>query len=401
MKKKNLDQKQYMNYFWFFLLCFFTLIFCSRKSDLQKGIEAIKKGDYAKAVRTLEKSLEADSMNPDVHYNLSFAYANLDSVRSSFLHYLKLVEMESPLKNDVKLKELLANFLNLDPYPARLIPMKGMNQFKGSLSPQGDIIAVAAAKRDIANIYLVTLKGKIKEKITSRGMNTDPDFSPTGDYIVYVSNIDGDDELYLYELKTKKVKKITDNTAKDFSPSFSPDGKEIVFVSNMDEPYKWEIYKINVSSGRIKRLTRNNYWDGFPKFSSDGKFIVFSSKRDGSEDIYRMKKNGGGEKILYESTGDDSDPTLIDDNLFFKSDQNGNLEIFRYNLKTKKLTRITNNRVPDWNPRIAKDGSKMLVTKKTKKRWRLYLIDFKDGIASELLAERIKAKLKINTTEKK
>ncbi len=370
-------------------------VFCSRKDELQKGIKAIEKGDYAAAVKSLQSALKTDSLNPEVHFSLSLSYAHLDSVQGSFVHYLKLVELDttSKFKNDVPLREMLATFLKIDPYTWKAIPMKRMNQFKGALSPDGKIIAVAAAKRDIANIYLTKLTGKVIKKITLSGMNTDPYFSPAGDQIIFVSDADGDDELYTYDMKTKKVKQITDNSAQDFSPAYSPDGKEVVFVSNMDNPNKWEIYKVNIENKKIKRLTKNNYWDGFPKFSSDGKSIVFSSKREGSENIYTIKKNGGGEKMIYESDADDNDPVLIDQTMFFKSNRDGKWEIYRFDLKSKKLFRLTYNSVPDWNPRLSNDGTKIVIARKIKKRWRLYYTDFNNSVAADLLAAKIEKRI--------
>jgi Tol biopolymer transport system component len=190
-------------------------------------------------------------------------------------------------------------------------------------------------------------------------------------------------------METKKVKQITDNSAQDFSPAYSPDGKEVVFVSNMDDPNKWEIYKVNIENKKIKRLTKNNYWDGFPKFSSDGKSIVFSSKREGSENIYTIKKNGGSEKMIYESDADDNDPVLIDQTMFFKSNRDGKWEIYRFDLKSKKLFRLTYNSVPDWNPRLSNDGTKIVIARKIKKRWRLYYTDFNNPVAADLLAAKI------------
>jgi len=392
------NAKTSVSRFTYKLVLAFTImlaVFCSRKDELQKGIKAIEKGDYAAAVKSLQSALKTDSLNPEVHFSLSLSYAHLDSVQGSFVHYLKLVELDttSSFKNDVPLREMLATFLKIAPYAWKAIPMKRMNQFKGALSPDGKTIAIAAAERDIANIYLTKLNGKVIKKITSSGMNTDPYFSPAGDQIIFVSDADGDDELYTYDMKTKKVKQITDNSAQDFSPAYSPDGKEVVFVSNMNDPYKWEIYKVNVENKKITRLTKNDYWDGFPKFSSDGRSIVFSSKREGSENIYTIKKNGGGEKMIYESDADDNDPVLIDQTMFFKSNRDGKWEIYRFDLKNKKLFRLTYNSVPDWNPRLSNDGTKIVIARKIKKRWRLYYIDFNNPVAADLLAAKIEKKI--------
>lgn len=382
-------------FFWFkdtayiiLLLSLMTSLLCKRKDDLQQGIDAMQKGDYGKAARLLNKELTMDTLNPDIHFNLSLAYAYLDSSDKALNHYARAVELNSIRKDDPVLKEMLADFLDIEPYAASLISMKKMHQFKGTISPSGQLIAVAAAKRDRADIYLLTLDGKINKKITQRGMNTDPDFSADGMHIAFVSDVDGDEDIYLYDLRSAEITRLTDNKASDFSPSFSPDGVDIVFISNMDDPYKWEVYKINVESKRIKRLTKNDYWDGFPKFTSDGNAIVFSSKRNGHEVIYQMNKNGGGEKVLYECEADANDPQLIDDYLYFKCNIEGQWEIYRYALKNKRLTRLTRSSHPDWNPRVSGDGTKLCFTRKVKDRWRLYFINFASAVPAEFIVEK-------------
>ena len=99
----------------FLVLITVSLIACSRKDDLQKGVDAIEKGDYLKAITPLQMALLTDSLNPEIHFNLSLAYAHLDSTKRSFYHYLRVVTSESELKNDNQLKEMLANFLKLEP----------------------------------------------------------------------------------------------------------------------------------------------------------------------------------------------------------------------------------------------------------------------------------------------
>lgn len=377
----------------FCIIAVLLITVCAPKSDLQKGIEAIDKGDYSKAVEYLQNTTGNDPLNQEAYFHLCFTYAYLDSVEKSYHTYLRLISMQSPFKDNSQLKEILAHFLNLEPYVWHIVPMKMNQQFKGVMSPDGQVIAVAAATRDRANIYLINLDGTIIKKITKSGMNTDPDFSPDGTHLVFVSDVDGDEDIYLYSIEDGQIEKLTDNTAQDFSPSFSPDGSDIVFISNMHDKFKWEIYKVNVNTKRTKRLTNNQYWDGFPKFSSDGKSIVYSSKRNGSEDIYIMNTNGGNEQVLYASEADENDPFLKDDQLFFKSNVGDTWEIYRYHVKGKLLMRLTYNAQPDWNPRITQDGTKMVVARRMRNRWRLYFANLEISIPAELIAGKIKEQL--------
>ncbi|MBE0434162.1 PD40 domain-containing protein [candidate division WOR-3 bacterium] len=363
---------------------------CAKKADLELGKEAMKRGDYRAAVEFFSQALKKDSLNPYVHYNLCFAYASLDSIEPSLGHYVRIAELGSNLKDDKALKELVAVLISIEPYPSSVIPMPGMNQFKGAFSPKGDMIAVAASKSDRADIYLVNLDGSNAQKVVSGGMNTDPVFSPDGGSIAFVSDRDGDEDLYLYDLTTREVRQLTRNTAQDFAPSFSPDGRDLVFVSNMDEMLKWEIYTINIESGRIARLTNNEYWDGFPKFAAGGQSIVFSSKRGKTEDIYVMRRDGGGVELLYSSPADDNDPTLVQENLFFKSEKDGEWEIYRYNIERQHLLRLTNNEWPDWNPRVSHDGTKILVARKSGKRWVLHFLNLAEPVSTDFIVSEIK-----------
>lgn len=372
------------------LSLFVLMTGCGRKTDLELGINALGKGDYGKAVESLKKALAEDTLDSEAHYHICLAYTYLDSTDQALRHYLKLGDLGSERKNDRELRQLAAIMVGLEPYPSSIVPMRRLNQFKGAFAPRGDLVAVAAAKTDRADIYLGNLDAKDMRKIVSGGMNTDPHFSPDGEFLVYVSNRDGDEDLYLYNIEEDQGRRLTDNTAQDFAPCFAPDGKEVVFVSNLDNPYKWEIYGVGVESGRTRRLTNNNYWDGFPRFTANGRSIVFSSKRNGSEDIYVMRRDGGAQEILFASPADDNDPTLIGENLFFKSQMNGEWEIYKYNLETKSLVRLTNNQWPDWNPQVSSDGMKMLVSRKVKGRWVLYFINLEDPVDADFIAAEIR-----------
>lgn len=363
---------------------------CTRKTDLEVGVSALDKGEYVKAVEFFKKALAKDTLDPEVHYHICRAYTYLDSTDRALGHYLKLVDLGSDRKNDRELRQLMAIMVGLEPYPSSIVPMRRLNQFKAAFGPHGDLIAVAAAKTDKADIYLGTLDATNMKKVITGGMNTDPHFSMDGAFLVYVSNRDGDEDLYLHSIDGEEEKKLTDNTAQDFAPGFAPEGKEVVFVSNLDNPYKWEIYAIDVESGRTRRLTNNDYWDGFPRFTANGRSIVFSSKRDGSEDIYVMRRDGGAQEVLFASPADDNDPTLVREDLFFKSQMDGEWEIYRYNLKTKSLVRLTNNQWPDWNPQVSSDGTKLLVSRKIKGRWVLYFINMENPVEADFIAAKIR-----------
>ena len=93
---------------------------------------------------------------------------------------------------------------------------------------------------------------------------------------IYVSDRDGQNKI-----------RLTNNGATNWSPSWHPSGEYIVFSSNMDdwlEEYQsfgpnFELYLIEIQTGLLQRLTFNKTFDSFPVFSKNGRQIVYSSNR--------------------------------------------------------------------------------------------------------------------------
>ena len=67
---------------------------------------------------------------------------------------------------------------------------------------------------------------------TDPGYEGEPTFSPDGQTIAYVSDRDGNFEIYLQQISGGPALNLTNNPAADIQPAISPDGREIAFVSN-------------------------------------------------------------------------------------------------------------------------------------------------------------------------
>src|SRR5204862_275405 len=90
---------------------------------------------------------------------------------------------------------------------------------------------------------------------------------------------------------------LTDNTSDDYYPSFSRDGSKIAFVSNRDG--NDQIYVMGAVPGAIQSRLTNNTSDNFsPSFSGDGSKIAFASNRDGNSEIYVMNADGSNQTRL-------------------------------------------------------------------------------------------------------
>ncbi len=104
--------------------------------------------------------------------------------------------------------------------------------------------------------------------------------------IAFVSDRDGNAEIYVMNADGSSPTRLTSNPATDFQPAWSPDGKRIAFTSNRDG--KLEIYMMDGNGSQPTRLT-NTAADGFnPAWSPDGKKIAFTSMGE----VYVMNADG-------------------------------------------------------------------------------------------------------------
>jgi Tol biopolymer transport system component len=90
-------------------------------------------------------------------------------------------------------------------------------------------------------------------------------------------------EIYIMSLADRKPIQLTDNGAANFGPYWHPDGRRIIFASNLADPEgrNFDLYLIDVETRAIERVTHYAGFDGFPMFSYDGTKLVFASNRNG------------------------------------------------------------------------------------------------------------------------
>jgi tetratricopeptide (TPR) repeat protein len=87
----------------------------------------------------------------------------------------------------------------------------------------------------------------------------------------------------------------------DTAPAWSPAGDKIAFMSDRDG--NWEIYVINVDGSGLLRLTDNASDDGLPAWSPDGNFIAYMSNRGGSWALHAIRPDGADDQKLFDLGG--------------------------------------------------------------------------------------------------
>ncbi len=114
--------------------------------------------------------------------------------------------------------------------------------------------------------------------------------TPLTGRIAFVSNRDGNQQIYIMNADGTNQTRLTNNLATDANPKLSADGKKIVFDSNRDG--NLELYVMNADGSNQTRLTNNTFVDTQPTWSPDGTKIAFSTVRSGTPQIWVINSDG-------------------------------------------------------------------------------------------------------------
>jgi Tol biopolymer transport system component len=225
-----------------------------------------------------------------------------------------------------------------------------------SISPDGASIAFSSIDTGVWYIYLVGADGKGLRQFTDFSSAV-PNWSPDGVRLIF--NSDHDDEpkdtpdLWGMDLDgTNLVEYLDRPPTADFNAQWAPAGDRIMFVSNRDGNYNLYVMKLDGSD--LTRLTSHNASDFNPRWSPDGSRIAFVSDRGGSLDIYVADSDGSDIIRLTDHPGQDTAPAWspAGDRIVFQSDRAGHLDLWIMNADGTNLAQLTNDEAvdvqPDW-----------------------------------------------------
>ena len=166
-----------------------------------------------------------------------------------------------------------------------------------SWSPDGSRIAFSSDRDGNTDIYVMNADGSRGTRLTEHpAVDTAPAWSPHGERIAFMSFRDGEAEIYAVNADGSGLTNATRNPAANFPggpvghhpPAWSPDGSRIAFVSNRDG--NAEIYVAVADGSGVTRLTEDPADDVSPAWSPDGLWVAFVS----SGDVYIVAADGRG-----------------------------------------------------------------------------------------------------------
>ncbi|MCG3211008.1 MAG: Protein TolB [Anaerolineae bacterium] len=143
--------------------------------------------------------------------------------------------------------------------------------------------------------------GEVKRRDGAPIQGKSPKWSPDGSQFVYNGCLGGKCGIILSNVDGNAPVLLTDQPA-DTNPEISPDGSTVVFMS--DRAGNWEVYSIDITGENLQALTSDSSSDGLPTWSPDGSKIAFVSNRDNEWAMWVMNPDGSNKRRQFVIDGE-------------------------------------------------------------------------------------------------
>ena len=206
-----------------------------------------------------------------------------------------------------------------------------------------------------SDLWVANIDGSgARRMTTARGEESDPVFSPDGSRIAFSGNYDGNTDVYVMPVEGGVPERLTWHPSGDAVQAFVPDGSAVMFRSGRQvftNRYT-QLFTVSIEGGFPERLDVPNAFKA--TYSPDGSHIAYTPL---GERFNQWKNYRGGTVsriFLYdvsdhsvvqipqpEGRSNETDPMWIGDTVYFRSDRNGEFNLFSYDVGSGAVRQLT------------------------------------------------------------
>ena len=194
----------------------------------------------------------------------------------------------------------------------------------------------------------------VRRLTTADGDEQNPVFSPDGKMIAFSANYDGNADVYVIPSSGGTPKRLTYHPDADIVQGFTPDGKSVLFTSGRSSYTNryTQLFTVSIEGGPETKLPIPNA--ARASYSPDGRRIAYNPIAGRFEQWKHYR--GGTASVIWlydvatravekipqpEGRSNDVDAQWIGNTVYFRSDRDGEFNIYAYDGGAKKVRRLT------------------------------------------------------------
>lgn len=265
-------------------------------------------------------------------------------------------------------------------------PATGASIETPTATPVPERIAFVSERDGNAEIYVMKPDGSGQRNLTHEpSQDYYPRISPDGARISYHSyppgvGAEGAAEIFVLEVDTGRKQMVNTGIANAKFADWSPDGQKLVFSGETDG--SWNLCIIDLTTDAVYQLTKGAENDLFPTWSPDGNIIAFSRDDGTDREIFVVGVDGSNLRNLSNSPGWDWHPSWSPDGrqIAFTGERTGIRQIYIMNADGGEQSQLTNepsfqNMEPRWNL----DRNQIAFSSRRDGNWEIYLMNTDDA----------------------
>ena len=167
-------------------------------------------------------------------------------------------------------------------------------------------IAFASDRSGLPQIWVMNVDGSGLRQVTEMSKGAcQPDWSPDGTKIVFISPCVGEKEeypgasMYIINLDGTGLTALPTTPGGDYDPAWSPDGKFIAFSSLRNG--RTQVFALNLDTMIVQLLAGDGFKNMQPEYYRGGEKIIFVTARRGPFQIWWMNPDGTQQELFSRS----------------------------------------------------------------------------------------------------
>lgn len=358
----------------------------------------VLKGDINKGIFYLDSALMIRSDYSEARFLKGKLLYESGRLKESYQEFLLLLEQDT---GDFYVRKIGSTIGVL--YSARQIRISNNDDANPHYDPSGNRIVFQSNVNGNWDLFLINRTGGDLQQLTKSQLNDEAPIFGSQNIIYFTrqqSATSDKRDIYSYDIAKKTVNSIIQHPADDWYLAPARSSNWLFFVSDreIDNNNNSKIFGIDPDSKEIKPILVSKLNFSSPSLHPLLDEFLFTVKDDIYYSLYQSNFSGRGLRKLTSRNLNFGAPKFSPDGkkvIFFSKSVN-NFDIFELNIQSKELIRLTGHPENDLSPNYSPDGKKIIFYSNRTGKYQIFELNLELPASRVQLLDRLRLAVREN-----